>query len=83
MDFDRTWRYRYSSSRQHILGFQPDKKAIVEGPPADPEKVLPPEEKGKFIAGKDDGIQSGFCVMDNGMGYVANATFIPGGRLNV
>lgn len=57
----------------------PDEKlAIAKGPAADAALALPLEEKNKFLSGEDNGITSGFCVMDNGLGYLANATFMPG-----
>lgn len=38
---------------------------------------LPIERKDEFLKGTDKGIQCGFCVMDDGIGYVANSTFMP------
>lgn len=55
-----------------------DKLDIAAGPAASPGLALPLEEKNRFLSGEDDGLQAGFCVMENGLGYVANRTFMPG-----
>lgn len=62
---------------QELAPIPREKQAIAEGAPADPTQALPLEERNKFLAGADNGIQSGFCVTGNGMGYVANTTFMP------
>lgn len=54
-----------------------EKLAIAAGPAADPSKALDLEDKNKFLAGENTGLQSGICVMDNGLGYLANSTFMP------
>lgn len=63
---------------QELAPIPEEKLAIAKGAAADPSKALPLEEKDKFLAGEDTGIQSGFCVMENGIGYLANATYMPG-----
>ncbi|MGL5434664.1 MAG: DAPG hydrolase family protein [Lachnospiraceae bacterium] len=63
---------------QELAEVPAEKLAVAAGPAADPSQALPLEDKNKFLAGADTGIQIGFCVMDNGLGYLANATFMPG-----
>lgn len=63
---------------QELAPIPADKQAVAEGPAADSSLALPFEERNQFLAGKDTGLNSGFCVMENGLGYVANATFMPG-----
>ena len=63
---------------QDLATVPQEKQDIAAGAAADPAKALPVEEKNRFLAGQDDGIESGFCVMENGLGYVANTTLMPG-----
>ncbi len=63
---------------QELAQIPEDKLAIAAGPAADSSLALDLEDKNKFLAGEDTGIQSGFCVMENGLGYLANSTFMPG-----
>lgn len=63
---------------QELAPIPKEKMQIAQGAAADPALALSLEDKDKFLAGDDHGIQSGFCVMENGMGYVANSTFMPG-----
>ncbi len=55
-----------------------DKLAIAAGPACEPAKALRIEDRNEFISGKDAGIEAGFCVFEDGTGFVANATFMPG-----
>lgn len=55
----------------------PKEKIIIgEGIAADPQKALNIKDRNLFLKGKDKGIQIGFCVMEDGIGYVANSTFM-------
>ena len=54
------------------------KLKIAGGPACDPSKALTFENSNDFICGKDVGIEMGFCVMEDGTGFVANATLMPG-----
>ncbi|WP_411682182.1 DAPG hydrolase family protein [Clostridium thailandense] len=55
-----------------------DKLAISKGPSADPRKALKVENRNDFICGKDNGVNIGFCVMEDGTAFVANEAFWPG-----
>lgn len=55
-----------------------EKVDIIQGPAIDPSQALPFEGRNDFISGNDVEIKSGFCVMENGTGYVANEMFMPG-----
>lgn len=63
---------------QELAPIPEEKLAIAQGAAADPAQALPLEERNRYLAGTDTGIQSGFCVMEKGLGYVANSTFMPG-----
>ncbi|WOC32922.1 MULTISPECIES: DAPG hydrolase family protein [Caproicibacterium] len=54
-----------------------EKLRIAQGAPADPRTALPLEERNRFLAGTDAGLTCGFTVMPDGLGYVANSTFMP------
>ncbi|NTV90279.1 MAG: phloretin hydrolase [Clostridiales bacterium] len=54
-----------------------DKLAIAAGPACDPSKALKVEDRNKFISDEDSGIEMGFCIMEDGTGFVANSTFMP------
>jgi hypothetical protein len=55
-----------------------DKLVIAKGPATDPTKALKFENRNDFICGKDNGVKVGFCVMEDGTGFVANEAFWPG-----
>lgn len=63
---------------QELAPIPEDKLAIAAGAAADPAQILSVEDKNKFLAGEDTGIQVGYGVAANGTGYVANKTFMPG-----
>lgn len=55
-----------------------EKVRIAEGEALAHSDALPFEKRNDFISGKDAGNEMGFCIMENGTAYVANATFMPG-----
>ncbi len=55
-----------------------DKMVIAEGSAADSTQLLPIEERNRFLAGVDGGLQIGFGVAANGTAFVANHTIMPG-----
>lgn len=61
---------------QEMAPIPKDKLQIADGPSADPRKTLPIEERNKFLAGTDSGISCGFTVLEDGLGYAANSTFM-------
>jgi len=62
---------------QELADIPEEKIAVGEGAPADSSLALNLEDKNLFLKGEDKGIQTGFCVAENGVGYVANSTFMP------
>lgn len=54
------------------------KLAVLSGGPMDPTAALPIEKRNDlFLPGYLPG-ETGFCVMENGTGYLANLTHMPG-----
>ncbi|BBK78947.1 MULTISPECIES: DAPG hydrolase family protein [Clostridium] len=53
-----------------------EKTAIGNGEACDPKKALNIKDRNVFLKGEDTGIQAGFTVMEDGVGYVANTTFM-------
>lgn len=61
---------------QELATIPEEKIAVGEGSQADSILALDLEDKNLFLKGEDKGIQTGFCVAENGVGYVANSTFM-------
>ena len=55
-----------------------DKVAVGNGPEEDNKNAIKIEDRNLFLSGEKTGFDIGFCVMENGTGYVANQTFMPG-----
>ena len=53
-----------------------EKISIGDGPVGDHRKALSIKDRNLFLKGEDKGIQMGFCIMEDGIGYVANSTFM-------
>ena len=53
-----------------------EKESIGNGEMSDCKRALSIEDKNLFLKGEDNGIQAGFTVMKDGIGYVANSTFM-------
>lgn len=63
---------------QDLAKIPEEKLAIAAGPALDATDILAVEDRNLFLAGKDKGAQVGYGVAQNGTGYVANKTFMPG-----
>lgn len=53
-----------------------EKEDIGNGPALDFKEALKIKDKDLFLKGEDKGAKIGFCVMEDGIGYVANSTFM-------
>lgn len=55
-----------------------EKLDIWNGPAANPVGALAIEDRNLFLEEEVPGFQTGYCVKENGTGYVANSTYMPG-----
>jgi hypothetical protein len=53
-----------------------EKLDIWQGPIGNPAEALPIEDRNLFLDEVTPGINTGFCIAENGTGYVANSTFM-------
>lgn len=53
-----------------------EKIKIANGEAANSEETLNIKDRNIFLKGEDKGMQAGFSVMEDGIGYVANSTFM-------
>lgn len=61
---------------QKMATIPADKLEIAQGKAAASNTLLPIEDRNRFLAGSDTGIQIGFGIATNGTGMVANRTFM-------
>ncbi|SDB04098.1 DAPG hydrolase family protein [Eubacterium oxidoreducens] len=67
----------YKYFEQDLAPIPPEKLALLENQPQG--TCVPIEKKDLFLAGKDDDyLHIGYGVMDDGIGFVANETYMPG-----
>ncbi|MGL5259663.1 MAG: DAPG hydrolase family protein [Lachnospiraceae bacterium] len=75
-EYERTLPY-VKYFEQELAEIPKEKMEIAQGAAAPATQGLQLEDRNKFLSGTDEGIQSGFCVLENGLGFVANTTFMP------
>jgi hypothetical protein len=71
----------FSYSKYYDLPITPipeDKGRILAGGPMDPADALPIERRGELLNPGYFPVEIGYCVMENGTGYLANLTEMPG-----
>ena len=56
----------------------PAEKLPFGGTPMDPEKALKIEDRNKLFDPGYLEVETGYCVMEDGTGYIANLTYMPG-----
>ncbi len=61
---------------QDLAPVSEEKLAIAKGKMENPKDALNIRDKNLYLKGEDKGIQQGFTVMEDGIGYVANSTFM-------
>ena len=55
-----------------------EKLAILDLPPMDPSKALKIQDRNKLFDPGYFEVETGYCVMEDGSGYIANHTKMPG-----
>lgn len=62
---------------REIKPLSAEKVQLIEGPAMAPAEALPFARRNDLISGNDVAKKRGFCVMEDGTGYVANKLFMP------
>jgi len=68
---------------QPIVSPNPELMAILEKGPMDPSKALLPENINHLMQSQYDEVETGYCVLPNGTGYVAVNNKFPGVTLEM
>ena len=61
-----------------ITPISEEKLAVLSGGPMDPALAMKIEDRNDLVLPGDLPCEMGYCVMDNGAGFLANRTFMPG-----
>lgn len=69
----------YKYFEQDLAPIPIEKLTVLAEGPQEEKKAVPFEQKDLFLAGRDEEYcQTGYGVMDDGTGFVCNATYMPG-----